>query len=69
MQYTRGIIYHTNYHSAAETINCVSSIFQHYRKASDEIIIVDNCCKEEDIQLSKKQLNNKRIIIRDKPNF
>lgn len=58
-----------NYNSAVETINCVNSIFQHYRKASYEIIIVDNCSQEEDIQLLKKQLNDKCIIIRDKLNF
>ena len=58
-----------NYNSATETINCVNSIFKHYPKTDYEIIIVDNCSKEEDFQLLKKLFNNKCTIIKNKLNF
>jgi GT2 family glycosyltransferase len=58
-----------NYNSAKETLNCVNSIFQYYRKLDFEIIIVDNDSNADDLQHLMAIHNSRCKIIKNSINL
>lgn len=51
-----------NWNSTSYVLKCVESIYAHTRKASFEIIVVDNCSPQNDVDVVKNQFSEVVLI-------